>query len=457
MVKQQKVKRFQELLIVICIAVLVSSAGIVKAETQASDQNSVSSAGAEPAAPNPYAGDIWHRSKLTSDWGGERTKLAEKGITLDISSFQTFQGVGGGKRQQWKYGGSFEYTLKFDLHKMGLWPGAFLEIGAENQFGQFINKNTGALMPANTLGVFPEPGQQELYLDRVVFTQFFSHTFGIYFGKLTGITETTGDWNPLAGSKGHNQFMNFGFVTNPVLLTAVPYSTLGGGAFLAFPSLGPNEKEPAVLNVCFLGPDGQPGEWPWKDFDSGTVSVAEFQLPTRFFHKPGGQLFGAAYSSKDFTGISQDPRLILDDILHGLPPNLQKHDGTSAFYYNFYQYLVSDEKDPTKGWGLFGRYGLGDQKTNTIANFYSIGVGGKGGFDSRDKDTWGIGYFYTDISNNFGEIVQNRFGDTKGFEMFYNIEVTPWLHITPDFQVIDPSNKDTRIAYVAGFRVRMDF
>jgi porin len=149
--------------------------------------------------------------------------------------------------------------------------------------------------------------------------------------------------------------------------------------------------------------------------------------------------------------------LILGDILQGLPPNLQKHDGTSAFYYNFYQYLVSDEKDPTKGWGLFGRYGLGDQKTNTIANFYSIGVGGKGGFDSRDKDTWGIGYFYADISNNFGEIVQNRFGDTKGFEMFYNIEVTPWLHITPDFQVIDPSNKDTRIAYVAGFRVRMDF
>ena len=169
MVKQQKVKGFQELFIVVCIALLVTTAGIVKAETQASGQNSVSSTGTEPAAPNPYAGDIWHRSKLTGDWGGQRTKLAEEGITFDMASMQTYQGVAGGRRQLWKYGGLFEYTIKLDFQKMGLWPGAFLEIGAENQYGQFINRNTGAMIPANTAGVFPEPGQQEVYLDRVVF------------------------------------------------------------------------------------------------------------------------------------------------------------------------------------------------------------------------------------------------------------------------------------------------
>jgi len=32
-------------------------------------------------------------SKLTGDWGGERTKLADNGITLDIDMIQTFQGV----------------------------------------------------------------------------------------------------------------------------------------------------------------------------------------------------------------------------------------------------------------------------------------------------------------------------------------------------------------------------
>jgi porin len=455
--KQQIVKRFQELFIVVCIAVLVSSAGIVKAETQASDQNSVSSAGTESAAPNPYAGDIWHRSKLTGDWGGQRTKLAEQGITFDMASTQTYQGVAGGRRQLWKYGGAFQYTIKLDFQKMGLWPGAFLEISAENQFGQFINRNTGALIPANTIGVFPEPGQQEVYLDRVVFMQFFSETFGLFFGKLTTITETSGDWNPFAGGKGNTQFMNLNFVANPVTLTSVPYSTLGGGAIFLFPDLSPNPKQPAMFTISMMGAAGQPGEWPWEDFHSGTATAGELTLPTKFFGKPGGHLLGAAYSSKDSTAIGQDPRLILGDILQGLPPNLQKKAGTSCFYYNFYQYLVSDPNDPTRGWGIFGRYGLADQSTNPIANFYSIGLGGKGAFDGRDKDTWGIGYFYTDISNDFLKIVQRRFGDSQGFEAFYNIEITPWLHITPDFQVIDPSNKQTDIAYVTGLRIKIDF
>jgi porin len=212
-----------------------------------------------------------------------------------------------------------------------------------------------------------------------------------------------------------------------------------------------------MFTISMLGAAGQPGEWPWEDYSSGTVTAGELTLPTNFFGKPGGHLLGAAYNSKDFTAIGQDPRLILGDILQGLPPNLQKHQGSSGFYYNFYQYLVSDANNPTRGWGIFGRYGLADQSTNPIANFYSIGLGGKGTFDGRDKDTWGIGYFYTDISNDFLKIVQRRFGDSQGFEAFYNIEVTPWLHITPDFQVIDPSNKQADIAYVTGLRVKIDF
>lgn len=406
-----------------------------------------------------YAEGVWdfNSTKMTGNWGGERTKLAEKGITFDLASIQTYQGVGGGKRQQWKYGGLFEYTLKLDFQKMGLWPGAFLEIGAEHQFGQFINTNTGALIPANAAGAFPLPDDQAVFLDRVVFTQFFSETFGLFFGKLTTITETMGDWNQFAGGKGNDQFMNLNFVANPAMLTAVPYSTLGGGAFFLFPNLSPNPKDPATFTFSMLGAAGEPGAWPWQDFRSGTVTTGEFRLPTGFFNKPGAQTVGAAYSSKNCTAISQDPRLILRDIFFGLPVNLKEHDGTSCLYYNFYQYLFSDANDPKRGWGLFGRYGFGDESTNTIHNFYSIGLGGKGTFAGRDKDTWGVGYFYTDISDEFPRIILNRFGDTQGFEAFYNIEITPWLHLSPDFQVIDPSNKQANIAYVTGFRVRMDF
>ena len=78
-------------------------------------------------------------------------------------------------------------------------------------------------------------------------------------------------------------------------------------------------------------------------------------------------------------------------------------------------------------------------------------------FVSRGKDTWGVGYYYSTLSDEFNRFVSNRFGDSQGAEVFYNIEIKPWLHLTPDFQIINPSNEQVDTAYVAGFRVRMDF
>jgi porin len=48
----------------------------------------------------------------------------------------------------------------------------------------------------------------------------------------------------------------------------------------------------------------------------------------------------------------------------------------------------------------------------------------------------------------------------QGAELFYNIEVTPWLHITPDLQVIiDPTGGfgDRDVAIVYGVRAQMSF
>ena len=61
-------------------------------------------------------------------------------------------------------------------------------------------------------------------------------------------------------------------------------------------------------------------------------------------------------------------------------------------------------------------------------------------------------------SNQFGPIPQAIFGPTdgSGLELYYNIQVNPWLNITPDIQFIRPGNK--RIAddsFVYGIRANM--
>jgi porin len=392
-------------------------------------------------------------SKLTGDWGGARTKLAEKGITLDIDVLQSYQGIlNGGKRGQWKYGGSVDYRLKLDFEKLGLWPGAYLDIQAENQFGEFINSDVGTIMFTNTDGMFPLPNYQKVNVSEFKFTQFFSESFAVFLGKINMVD---GDDNIFAGSRGKTNFMHQNFVVNPVGLTTVPYSTLGAGAVFFLPNV--MAKDHAVLSFMVIGPEGQPNTIGFnRDFKNGETFVFAYRQPTRFFGQSGSHTFSGSYGTKDYMLLEQNPRLILE-ALRGFPVTFAEKEDSWSFMYNMHQYIYTEKEDETQGFGIFGRFGAADDKTNPIEAFYSIGLGGKGMFQGRDNDTYGIGYFYAQLSDKFGKIIERNFGDTQGFEMFYNFELSKWLHVTPDFQVIKPSAKNVDTAYIVGVRVKMDF
>ena len=47
--------------------------------------------------------------------------------------------------------------------------------------------------------------------------------------------------------------------------------------------------------------------------------------------------------------------------------------------------------------------------------------------------------------------------DERGMELFYNIAVTPWCHITPDLQVVTPILERASTALVLGIRAKIDF
>jgi porin len=154
--------------------------------------------------------------------------------------------------------------------------------------------------------------------------------------------------------------------------------------------------------------------------------------------------------------LDENSRLFLDALL-GFPTTVEKGEDSWSLMYNMHQYVYTEAEDESQGFGFFGRVGTADDKTNPIANFYGAGLGGKGMIDGRDNDTWGIGYFYMQLSNEFGPVIEKNFGDAQGAEVFYNIELAKWLHITPDFQIIEPSSDRVDTAYIAGLRAKIDF
>jgi len=394
--------------------------------------------GAQDTSPkDPYSGDVGSRSTLTGDWWGVRNQLAEKGVTFDLSVTQVGQGVvGGGKNGAWEYGGRGDMVMNLDSGKLGLWPGGFLNFELEGNWASAVNEKSGALMPVNTNQIFPLPPGNIFGIPALNFTQFLSPYFGLTLGKYSTITKLSGDMNEFAHGKGDTNFMNMAFNFNPLSAFTVPYSTLGTG-LIVLPTKDPKE---AIANLLVLSSTGQATTSGFENLSGNNLTVAaEGRVRTDFFGLTGHQLFATTFSNRVFTSIDQ--RLIF----FVRNARLQPEKGSWNISYNFDQYLYQPRKDVDQGIGIFSRLGVSDGNPNFMKFFGSFGVGGKGMFESRPYDQFGLGYYYININNPTLQTflqTQKFLRNEYGFEAFYNAAITPWLLLTPDLQIIRGAQKD---------------
>ncbi len=410
----------------------------------------------EPASIWPrqdYSGDLFERRYLTGDWGGWRTKLADRGVTLGVNLYQAYRGiVDGGRDENDAYGGSADYELHVETERLGLWPGGFATVFAESRFGKSVNGDAGVLIAPDTDGLLPLP-EEITTLSGVTFVQFLAPWVAVLGGKICTID---GDQNAFASGRGNTQFSNLGFVINPIVLRSVPYSALGGGFLLVLPD------ELGTYTFSVLDALGRPDTVGFDDaFSDGTVIAQELRIGYRPLGLPGHVTLGGSWSSRNFGVLDQDPRLIIDAVIdERFGTNLAEIDRANsswAVYYNFDQFLYAEKDDPTQGVGLFFRFGQGDERTNPLERFYSFGFGGKGVIPTRDDDTFGIGWYLVDRSDQLPRLIERRTQGGQGFEVFYNAAVLPWLHLTPDLQVVEPGVKRVDTAVVLGARMQIAF
>jgi porin len=387
------------------------------------------------AAGPDYSGDFLKRSTLTGDWGGARNDLAKKGVTFNTNLVLTEQGVlDGGKDREWEIGGRGSLLFNVDTGKLGLWPGGFLTAELEWNFGKGVNRRSGGLMPVNTNQIFPVPAEEGVALPALNFTQFLSEYGGVVVGK---IDTSGGDMNEFAHGKGDTQFMNLAFNLNPALLMTVPYSTLGTGLII-LPTKDPNA---AIVTFSVVSAEGKATTSGLDNLNKDKLSYnVEARVRTDFFGLSGHQLVGAIYSNKEFTSIDQ--RLTLEPGSN----SIAKKTGSQSVYYNFDQYLYEPVKGSGKGFGLFGRFAATDGNPNFLHYFISLGIGGKGVMASRPNDRFGLGWYWIGIKNpTFTGPLSTReiLRDEQGVEAYYSVALTPWVHLTPNIQVIHGTQEKT--------------
>jgi porin len=272
-----------------------------------------------------------------------------------------------------------------------------------------------------------------------------------------------------------SQFMNTAFNFNLAVLSTVPIDFLEVGAIL-------QPTDWLTVNTMVLDSDGADDSTAnvtgfETAFDRGTSVFQQYQVAIKPFDQQGHQRLSWTYSDKERIAFQQDLPLITRDFILkklglGSGPTLSRDDEDWAIVYDFDQYLYTKPGTKDQGVGIFGNYGVTSGKVNPVQNAYVVGVGGKGMIPTRDNDTFGVGYYYTQLSDDLKDLagqvnqISRRLGrgdliridDEQGVELYYNIAVTPWLHVTPDLQVIDVGRtRFGETAVVAGLRMKMDF
>jgi porin len=278
--------------------------------------------------------------------------------------------------------------------------------------------------------------------------QFLGENFVVTVGKFNQADGV--NIHPFLGGNGINRFMNEAFVLSPIYAQALNYSVPGAG-FSYLRDLDP------IFTLFVVDPSGRPDTPGLKRlFNNGMSLFYQLRLPVTPFGLPGHQMVEGTYSSGRFSTLSEEDLLILNR-----PPGTPGivRTGSWVVTYGFDQFLVVDEEDPTKGWGIFGNISISDQNTNPIRWFMNLGAAGTSPLPGRSSDSWGLAYYFLGTSS----VLRQTLGPDapgsheQGVELYYNAKVTDWFVMTGDIQGIEPALHGSRSAFLFGLRANINF
>jgi hypothetical protein len=406
--------------------------------------------------------EVWTRDLFTGDWEGWRTALQDHGIDPQFRLGQYGQWVadGGVESTRGAYGGTMDYRLNLDLRKLfGLWEGLTVNMHARSRFGQDVNQDAGAFALPSAGMIMPLPGTYTgTDVTGLTISQSMSAFAGreavVSLGKIDVIDTLTGFFP----SVGYGQE---GFWNVNALVSALPWfgAVEGLSLYGAYGVTINEEYQSAESGLLVTGTQGVSDNWNslQDSFDDG-VWIAAFQrLFWKLEDKPGYIMIFAAGSTRDQP--SNDPRDWT--VIPGAPPAITstKEDKPWDIALYLSQVLWQAEDDPSrKATILLGGTVGPDDPQFAQYNFFTS-VEAYGPMASRPADRMGVSFWYNWLSDNYKQLVRPviNLRDLYGFELYYNIAINKWFHVTPDLQVIKNENNGDDFAIIPGIRAVIDF
>jgi porin len=405
-------------------------------------------------ADQPASDSIWTRDKLTGDWGGLRKDLTDHGVSVDLRLSQFYQDVtSGGNNQDHAYGKKLDTFVNIDAQKLfGSWEGLYISMHVESRNGNDVLADAGGLVMPNAAMMYPLPGT---YDDTQVTGFLVTQTLldgkaAVLAGKLQSFDLLQGMF-PHITDYGLDGFMNANSMMSMISWARwLTLSQYGLGAWTI-------EKGMPSTGFIVAGAENTTTTWSATDsFSDGAGLLMFHRFLFEIDDKDGYLYIGIGGSSKKYASTDPYDWSVLSG--EGLESTEERHPWGAAAYWNQVVWKHASNKN------RFVQFFVGGSIADDNPSFSDwdvfANVQGFGPFDSRPRDRMGVAAHYyhmgddlVDLVNDAGQPMRDDFWT---FETYYNIELNPWLHLSPNFQYAQNANKEDDPGVILGLRVVID-
>jgi porin len=392
-----------------------------------------------PVSPAAEAPD-WNADTLTGDWGGARTKLSERGVTLEIVlKADVLSNLSGGLKRGTKYMDNWDFKLKADADKLWGWNNttAFLQL-ISNHGGKLNATHVGSFMGVDNIEVNTNTTKLfHAWLERSFFDEKFSVLAGLYpVDSEFYVTEATGVFlHPTGG-----------------MAAEVAQTGVSGPSIFPTSSFGVRAKWRPIPTFYAQAAlvDGVPGNrnnphGTHVRFDRGDGTLAIVETGFR----PTEEISKYAVGYWRYTPRFAD----LDDA------NPLRHVSRGA-YFLAEQTVYREKGDPSQGLALFFRYGVANGDVSRLDYSSSLGLRYKGLLPGRDEDEFGIGLTRGHAGAHYRQTFATQAANETALEITYRVKATSWLAIQPTVQrIVNPGHNNPALgnAWIAGARIEITF
>lgn len=388
-----------------------------------------------PCSKHPKWDNWVEGDYLTTDWKGYRTKLEDKGITIEGSyTAEIFTKARGGLTNKFKgkYLGIIDTSLTLDTEKLGLWKGGTAYVSFQNTHGSGIStRYIGDIQLISSI----DPEQNITHLNEYYIIQSFFKDILVF---KAGKQDANDSFAYLENSE---DFIQSSLTSPPNM--PVPTYPLTGMGLATF--ITPHE--------CFTFKyglfDGNPNRSSFGlktafDGHDGAVHLFEGSFNSKIKSLKGNYIVGGWFHSGDHEEITT-------------ASFIRQFNHNYGFYAGIDQmlYKESTDKEDDQGLYLLGQYSYTPAKYSEISHYFGGALLYRGLIPHRNNDTSGIGVAIADISNRF-KTLEGRGAETA-LEIFHKFQLTPWLIIQPDLQFIFSPDGIEKNAIAIGVRSIINF